>query len=246
MWTFLAIVLAFFFVRIYNSPNSPEAKGKHGERKVYNILKRLSFQYIIFNDVTLKTSFGLTQIDHIVISVFGIFVIETKRYTGDIYGTQQSERWVKNVYGNKYYFRNPVKQNYAHVKAIEELTKLTNEQIKAIVVFDDVCSLNVTTSDTVIYFSELENCIAKFTQEILTIQEVEYISNSILRANIVDGEEKSRHIKDVQEKIIEYNFLKSKMICPKCKNTLVVRKGKYGDFYGCSNYPYCKFTENID
>lgn len=43
---------------------------------------------------------------------------------------------------------------------------------------------------------------------------------------------------------INPDFSNSKS-CPKCKNELVVRTGKNGQFLGCSNYPNCKYTKNI-
>ena len=34
-------------------------------------------------------------------------------------------------------------------------------------------------------------------------------------------------------------------ICPRCGGNLVLRNGKYGDFWGCSNYPKCKFIKKV-
>ena len=41
---------------------------------------------------------------------------------------------------------------------------------------------------------------------------------------------------------VEAEEMKEQKICPYCKTDLVLRKGKYGEFYGCSNYPKCKYT----
>ena len=34
-------------------------------------------------------------------------------------------------------------------------------------------------------------------------------------------------------------------LCPRCGGELRKRNGKFGEFYGCSGYPVCRYTENI-
>ena len=65
--------------------NSPKYKGKEGEKRVHNILMQLPDDYVILDDVVLQTNKGTTQIDHIVVSRYGGFAIETKNYSGEIY-----------------------------------------------------------------------------------------------------------------------------------------------------------------
>ena len=61
-------------------------KGKLGERSVSKRLKRLdNNKYKVINDVILKTSRGTSQIDHLVVSNYGIFVIENKNFSGNIW-----------------------------------------------------------------------------------------------------------------------------------------------------------------
>ena len=57
--------------------------------------------YYLFNDLTLETPDETTQIDHVIISRFGIFVIETKNFTGWIFGSENQKQWTKTTYGNK-------------------------------------------------------------------------------------------------------------------------------------------------
>ena len=54
---------------------------------------------------------------------------------------------------------------------------------------------------------------------------------------------RKEHIKNIQNSIKEKDNLRASLVCPRCNSQLVLRDGKYGKFYGCSNYPYCKFTE---
>ena len=65
---------------------TPTYKGKEGENRVHNILMQLPDDYVILDDVVLPTNKGTTQIDHIVVSKYGVFAIETKNYRGEIYG----------------------------------------------------------------------------------------------------------------------------------------------------------------
>lgn len=110
--TIISIVIVIF---------QPKIKGIIGEKIVASKLSKLpEQQYRVLNDIMLRTEYGTTQIDHIVISIYGIFVIETKNYKGWITGSEYGEYWTKNMYGKKYTFRNPLKQNYAHVKALEK------------------------------------------------------------------------------------------------------------------------------
>lgn len=53
----------------------------------------------------IEDDLGMTQIDHIYISKFGIFVVETKNYKGWIYGKTHDKEWTKNVYGKNTLFK---------------------------------------------------------------------------------------------------------------------------------------------
>ena len=100
-------------------------KGKIGEKKVAKQLERLDRnKYKVINNVILKTSRGTSQIDHLVISQYGIFVLETKNYTGWIFGSERADKWQQIIYKKKSFFRNPIKQNYSHIKALEENIEL--------------------------------------------------------------------------------------------------------------------------
>lgn len=50
----------------------------------------------------------------------------------------------------------------------------------------------------------------------------------------------------VSKKVISYDVIKGDdRSCPKCASKMSLRNGRYGKFYGCSNYPYCKGTRNV-
>ena len=222
----------------------PSIKGRLGENKVSNILKRLSDEYFVINDLLLKTSRGTTQIDHVVISKYGIFVIETKNYTGWIYGGENAENWTKNVYGNKYSFRNPLKQNYAHIKALMEILGDSSSTVFIpIVAFSNQADIKVQCSKEVINFYELLRTISCYQQERLTDTEVQQYVHKLSNLTEYTREEKKEHISNIQNEISKKNESLNNGICPSCGNKLVPRQGKYGNFLGCSNYPNCRFTK---
>lgn len=83
----------------------PQIKGFIGEKVVANVLNSLpKNEYKVLNNIMLNTERGSTQIDHVVVSEFGIFVIETKNYKGIITGSEFSDKWTKNMYGKNIHF----------------------------------------------------------------------------------------------------------------------------------------------
>ncbi len=94
------ILAAFVVFRALR--NSPKYKGKAGEKHVHIILTQLPEEYTVLDDVILQTSSGTTQIDHIVISKYGVFAIETKNYRGEIYGDDDRQEWTQI---SDYYYR---------------------------------------------------------------------------------------------------------------------------------------------
>ncbi|MBQ0062743.1 MAG: NERD domain-containing protein [Prevotella sp.] len=228
----------FFFLLWWLIPS----KGTLGEMYVAKKLQRkLPDDFIIVNDVILPSLYGTTQIDHIVFSPYGIFIIETKNYKGWITGTDESEYWQKNVYGNKYKFRNPLMQNFSHQKAIQAILPLDNYCFHSIVVFSNKASLNLSTRNIVVNNNRLIESILSFTTIVIPKEDIQGYVNRILEASIRGKEAKKLHVANVCKNIdLRYRKINNG-ICPRCGGQLVNRKGKYGYFWGCSNYPKCHF-----
>jgi hypothetical protein len=223
---------------------TPKIKGWVGETVVSTVLSKLPrTEYRIINNVMLKTNRGTTQIDHIVVSLYGIFVIETKNYKGWIIGNDNSEQWTKNMYGKKYPFRNPIKQNWGHVKALEDLLELSADYFIPIVVFANEATLKVKTDDIVINTSKLRKTVKSYHNKIIDCNELNAIVRKIDDSNVDSKENRKRHVADIHNNISEQKKSVKAGICPRCNGTLLKRHGKYGDFIGCSNYPKCKFTK---
>jgi len=241
LYIIIAIIVILITLR-----RSSKFRGLRGEQKVKRKLKRLpKNKYIVLNDVTLKTSKGSTQIDHVVVSIYGIFVIETKDYTGWISGSEYGERWTKSMYSNKYYFYNPLKQNYVHMKALEEKLDMNKNNFIPIVVFSDRSTLKVNTKQPVIYMNQLLSEIYRHKDYKIELDEIKDISERILVLNAKSKDLRSNHIRTVRRNIHKDNHKIRQGICPKCNGQLIRRSGRYGSFYGCSNYPKCHYTNKM-
>ena len=106
-----------------------------GEALVANRSERLNGLHVLINNVTLLTENGTTQIDHILLTEAGIFVIETKHYSGWILGNPRDDKWTQVIYHKKSRFQNPLNQNYLHLKTVQALFKLPKSAFIGIVVF---------------------------------------------------------------------------------------------------------------
>lgn len=153
----LLLLVFFLFGIIAAYLRSPKAKGARGERRVNAILSRKlpSREYRIFHDITLHTSRGATQIDHIVVSRFGIFVIEAKNYTGWIFGDARSRQWTQTIYRKKSRFQNPLHQNFKHTKAVESYLSLSPQYVFSVVVFVGDAEFKTDLPDNVTYLRGL-------------------------------------------------------------------------------------------
>jgi len=117
---------------------SPLVKGWWGERQIRLNLRRLDPQrYQCFHDLYLPRpdGQGTTQIDHVVVSPNGIFVIETKNYSGWIFGSENGKEWTQQIYRKKSRFRNPLHQNALHLRALATHLDLPADRFHSFVYF---------------------------------------------------------------------------------------------------------------
>jgi len=207
---------------------------------------KLAVTYIVLNNVLLKNGNITSQIDHIIISIYGLFIIETKNYTGWIFGDDNSEYWTQVNYKFKSRFRNPVKQNWSHVFVLKNiLSDLKSIQYYPIVIFAGGAELKKIKSSMPVTYVELlhQTIIDKSQIQSLNWDEMNKIQNMLLNYTIENtNKNKNEHISNIQENINKRINNNSTLICPKCGNALVPREGRYGRFLGCSNYPSCRYT----
>ena len=257
----LLILTLFISLTIYLAwYNSARQKGKRGEMRVFSILSQLSDEYTILNDLVLRTDKGTTQIDHVVVSKYGVFTIETKNYRGEIYGDDKRQKWTQLIvtkvtyapkrwktytYVTKNNFYNPVKQSLGHAFRIKELLyAFPHVKIVPIVAFaGDAILSNIDTRHHVVYKENLPEIIDRYKTICLTDNDVQAIIDILEKNNIREFLSDRQHVKNIRAAARKANKTINAGICPKCGGQLVKRRGKYGSFYGCSNYPKCKFTK---
>lgn len=220
----------------------PSVKGFIGEIFVRFLLSFLDKdKYIVVNDLLIPTSDGRTsQIDHVVICLYGIFVIETKNYNGWIFGSEHSKNWTQVIYKTKNQFYNPIIQNKGHVKALKELlSDYTSIRYIPIVVFTLKANFKkLDVSSHVVYSLGLLNTIKLYYEENISKVDMEKIYQIIINANNEDASARKEHVGRIKES----KYKVENGICPRCGGILVERDGKYGAFIGCSNYPKCRYT----
>ena len=242
MFYFLIILAIIFSVL-----NLPVVKGMIGETIIKIVIGRNSTDLkkpkLIINNLVLETAPGKTsQIDHVVINPNGVFVIETKNYSGRIYGNDSQQNWTQVLnYGKvKNHFYSPVKQNLTHKYKIQELLP-KDTPIFSIIVFVKG-NIEFIQSKSVYTIGGVIRKLKTPTEKLLSYDEMNSIYDILVnhnKSNIISNAEHVENIKKMKDNI-ENN------ICPRCSSALVVRHGKNGDFIGCSNYPQCRFTKKIE
>ena len=161
--------------------------------------------YAIINNVLLPSNGNIktSQIDHIIISIYGIFCIETKSHSGWIFGSRNCRRWTQVLYRSKFPVRNPFLQNYSHIKAIE--LALGKEKIRvpiiSLVVFPSADKIIVEDTDEVGNMDHIIGKILSYDVKKYKYSECQEMIRQILLVNIIDDESRAEHIREVQELI---------------------------------------------
>ena len=224
----------------------PHLKGWIGEVKTQLSQKVFldSKVYTTFTNFIIKDESGSTQIDHITVSKYGIFVVETKNWTGLIYGNERAKKWTQNIYGNKKQFQNPLHQNYRHKMSLSKYLNIEEEKIHSIVMVWGDCKFKTKMPANVIrggIQGDTDYIKGKgFSEVVFTDEEVTNICD-ILKSGKAEMNLLSnlRHVHSLKQQH------KSDNICPKCRGHLVERNGRQGPFIGCENFPTCRYTRPL-
>ena len=242
MFLLLFIILIIYLVCTADKRKERRLKqaGKEGEKKVADTIEEISNEGSrLINNLILYDKKGKTfQIDHLFINTNGIWIIETKNWSGTIYGDEEDKYWTQQKKYSSESRYNPIKQNYGHYYKIKPLLK-GNARIHCLVVFIDADISNIQ-SEHICSLIDLPNFLLRETGDILTDIEIEkyyQIIRSLQEECNISIEEHERIIEDNKKKI-------AKKLCPNCSGKLVKRNGANGAFYGCTNFPHCKFTIN--
>lgn len=155
------LILAAFILGVFIGKYHP-FQPNIGEARVANeIHASFHLPHVLINNVTLYAANGTTQIDHILVAETGIFIIETKHYTGWIFGNPKEAQWTQVIYKKKSRFQNPIRQNFAHQKALLELLKLDAKVVFPLVVFTSDAEFKTDLGPTVLRLSQLADCLTR-------------------------------------------------------------------------------------
>ena len=179
--TYVPFLLLVVFTMVMLWLGSARQKGKRGEKRVYNILsKSLPDGFIVLNDIYLPLSDGATtQIDHIVVSQYGVFVVETKNYSGWIFANARDDEWTQVIYRRKSRFQNPLRQNYRHICALAECLGIPKDYFHSVVAFTENCTFKTPMPDGVVYTVELADYIKSFDRVQIDPSQVPEVADAI-------------------------------------------------------------------
>ena len=177
-------------------------KRNLGEAFVASTLERLTCPHVLINNVTLKTVDGTTQIDHILITEAGLFVIETKHYSGWIFGNPHGDYWTQTIYRKKSRFRNPLMQNYGHIKTLQGLFKLPDTAFIGVVVFTGSAELKTDVGANTILLDQLLGFVEQRREKVFDERQMAYVVGRIEMKRIERSQETDEyHINYVRSKI---------------------------------------------
>lgn len=224
-------------------------KGVLGESLVKFVARlRLPAEtYHPIHNVTLPTPDGTTQIDHIFVSCFGIFVVETKNMKGWIFGGEYQAQWTQKIFKESFKFQNPLRQNYKHLKALEAALDVPPETIHSVVAFVGRSTFKSPMPANVTQDGGFIAYIKSFREPILSEPEVQGALAQIRSGRLEPSRE--MHRKHVEQLKTRSNPAAERK-CPKCGSNMVLRTAKRGtnagrQFWGCSAYPKCRVVQNV-
>lgn len=244
LWWLIPIMLLLGFLR------SPWFKGAFGEALV-RFMAWLCLPAKIYHplhNVTLPTVDGTTQIDHILVSCFGIFVIETKNMKGWIFGGERQRQWTQQIFKKTVKFQNPLHQNYKHIKALEDTLAAPPDIIHSIIVFVGDSTFKSPMPANVTHGGGYITYIKSFREPVLSeVQVQQAIAQIQSGRHTATWETHRQHVHQLKKR----SDAKAERICPRCGQLLVLRTVKGGanagrQFWGCSAYPKCRMTQHMD
>lgn len=236
----LAVVL---LAALGRRQRSPEEKGRRGEALVSAQLRSAfnAAHFDALSDLTLPTSYGTTQIDHVIVAPTGVFVIETKNMSGWIFGGSEQAKWTQSTRRNKHQFQNPLRQNYKHVKAVQHALGLPAEHIHNVVVFVGTAEPKTLMPPNVLWGTDaLTRYVGHSREVIFDLGDVQAMKSKLRAAALADtAATRTAHI--AERKAVAAQRQDPNR-CPKCGAGLVTRTNrKTGEtFKGCSRFPKCR------
>jgi len=192
-----------------NAEQVAHRKGELGEFKIDIQLDQLPKEYKYLSDLLIenpKSKSGYSQVDHVILTPYGIMVIETKNYQGTIYGGRKRKNWSVN---GKFTMMNPFVQNYGHIEAIKNfINPQYHNHFISMVSFTKRCTFKVETdlrdiksSELLVYDVELTEFINRkvhvqkliHKEPLLSEQDIASIYTILEKAHISDPAVLEKH-----------------------------------------------------
>ena len=158
--------------------------------------------YHLMNHITLQLKDGTTQVDHILVSRFGVFVIETKDYKGWIFANPKQATWTQVLFKRKFKFQNPIFQNIRHVRAVQDLLDfLPPGAVKSVVVFTGEAEFKTEVPPSVFNVSELVDHLRQQTDEVMSINRVQFCVGRLETARLaISGKTDIEHVRSLERR----------------------------------------------
>ena len=290
-WIVVAVVaiVTAAGVAIRQWRRSPQRRGRKGERKVRRALRRLPRRdFIALHDLMIPAGTtddtGQTryrQIDHVVVSTRGIFVIETKAHKGHIQGSEEAQYWQQRFLMSARSFYNPLLQNASHIRALRRAARgIPADLFISVVVFTEAWRIDVLTEDLIKrrrwwparhirrtldparsvkgswwrrhkavilddskVVMRLDSLVGelKRRQRILSREEIADIARRLQSADSKEASRR-RHAASARRTAASQEKTIRNGLCPRCGGRLILRESKTGAFFGCENFPHCRFS----
>ena len=224
----------------------PEVRGWVGEKittvGVWLFLDKATYRRI--DNVIVPAADGTTQIDHILVSVYGIFVIETKNMKGWIFGSPDQDSWTQVIFKKKHTFQNPLRQNYRHTRCLSEYLHVDHALFHSVVWFIGDSTFKTAMPPNVLR-AGLVPYLKGFTNPCLTEQQATEISRALRTLKDNPAASRRDHLQSLEER----HDASSR--CPRCGAPLRQRTARRGSragkaFLGCARYPACRYTRECD
>lgn len=248
-------------------------KGRLGEFYTYKYLKSLAgYRRYLFNLYLPKENEETTEIDVILLHESGIYVFESKNYSGWIFGNESQKYWTQTLpmgrgRSQKNKFFNPIMQNKGHLKWLQTFLADQSLPFYSYIVFSDRCTLKKITltgdDHKVVKRCDLLSAVCQNvakTGSQLSQEKIDDLFVRLYPLTQMDEARKITHIQNIQQKTekrvsqpvpaVAETPKAEEPICPRCGGKLVLRTAKKGErqgkqFLGCSRFPKCRYIEEL-
>lgn len=161
--------------------NQAKFLGAMAERSLHKqLLRKLPISYRHYRNLVLQTAQGdLTEVDHLIVSPYGIFVIEVKNYQGWIFGGEKQAEWTVQHFRRKHRFMNPLRQNFKHAEAVKHvlgLDKTNADKVRSIVAFGPRAEFKTPLPKNVMHIDQVADYLQQFYQPCFSDDELRQFS----------------------------------------------------------------------